>query len=125
MGHTTDFDDVRRAMQPFGTTATLITINESTAPHVVTAVIDVDDGYLVADVGAKTRSNLAERPALALVWNPVDESEYQLILDGRVADLGEPNDRGVSTIRVAVTGGIMHRIAGLPPGPPTCRSLAS
>src|SRR5262245_24625480 len=82
MSHTTAFEDVRRAIEPFGATATLITVNDSMAPHVVTAVIAVADDHLSADVGNSTRKNLLARPSLALVWNPVGDGEYQLILDG-------------------------------------------
>ena len=92
-------------------------------PHVVTAMIGIDGDRLVAHVGSRTRSNVIDHPGLTVVWNPVDDGEYQLILDGTAEHVGEPNDRDVSTLRIAVVGGILHRLAGLPEGPPTCRSL--
>ena len=123
MPHEAEFDDVRRLIGEFGSRATLVTVTESLRPHVVTAMIGIDGDRLVADVGSRTRSNVIDHPGLTVVWNPVDDGEYQLILDGTAEHVGEPNDRDVSTLRIAVVGGILHRLAGLPEGPPTCRSL--
>ena len=124
MAHAAAFDDVRRAVADFGPRATVITVADSLRPHVVTAVVGVDSESLVIDVGAGSRANLAAYPGLALVWNPPGDGEYQLILDGTAAHIGEPDARGVSTVRIAVAGGILHRLAGLPDGAPSCRSLA-
>jgi hypothetical protein len=125
MAHQADFDEVRRLIGEFGPRATLVTVTESLRPHVVTVMIGVDGGRLVADVGLRTRSNVIGHPDLTVVWNPVDGGEYQLILDGTAEGVGEPDERDVSTLRIAVVGGILHRLAGLPEGPPTCRSLAA
>ena len=125
MPHEIEFDDVRRAIAEFGSRATLVTVTEALRPHIVTAVIGVDRDRLVADVGSTTRSNAITHPRLCLVWNPDGDGEYQLILDGTAEDIGEPNERQVSRLRIAVVGGIFHRLAGLPEGPPTCRSLAA
>ena len=125
MAHKVDFDDVRRLIGEFGSRATLVTVTESLRPHVVTAMIGIDGDRLVADVGSRTRSNVIDHPGLSLVWNPDGDREYQLILDGTAEHIGEPNQRQVSALRIAVVGGILHRLAGLPEGPPTCRSLAA
>ena len=124
MTHGVKFDDVRRLVGEFGSRATLVTVTESLHPHIVTAMVDIDGDRLVAEVGSRTRSNVLGHPDLTLVWNPDGDDEYQLILDGTAEHIGEPNERDVSTIRIAVVGGILHRLAGLPEGPPTCLSLA-
>jgi len=123
--HSTEFDDVRRAIGEFGLRATLVTVTELLRPHVVTAMIGIDGDRLVTDVGSRTRSNVINHPGLSLVWNPTGDGQYQLILDGTAEHIGEPNERNVSTLRIAVVGGIFHRLVGLPDGPPTCRSLAT
>jgi hypothetical protein len=120
-----EFDDVRRLIGEFGSRATLVTVTESLRPHIVTAMVAIDGDRLVADVGSRTRSNVLDHPGLTLVWNPDGDDEYQLILDGTAEHIGEPNVREVSTLRIAVVGGILHRLAGLPEGPPTCLSLAA
>jgi hypothetical protein len=125
VAHVVEFDDVRRLIGEFGSRATLVTVTESLRPHIVTAMVAVDGDRLVADVGSRTRSNVLDHPGLTLVWNPDGDDEYQLILDGTAEHIGEPNGREVSTLRIAVVGGILHRIAGLPEGPPTCLSLSA
>ncbi len=125
MAHEAEFDDVRRLIDEFGSRATLVTVTESLRPHIVTAMIGIDGERLVADVGSRTRSNVIGHPGLTVVWNPPGDGEYQLILDGTAEHVGEPNEREVSTLRIAVIGGILHRLSGLPEGPPTCQSLAS
>jgi hypothetical protein len=124
MAHAAAFDDVRRAVADFGPRATIITVAESLRPHVVTAVVGVDGESLLIDVGAGTRANLVAHPDLALVWTPPGNGEYELILDGTAEHIGEPDGRSVSTVRIAVAGGILHRLAGLPDGAPSCRSLS-
>ncbi len=125
MPHQAKFDDVRRLIGEFGSRATLVTVTASLRPHIVTAMIRVDGERLVADVGSSTRCNAIDHPDLTVVWNPRDDGEYQLILDGTAEHVGEPDDRDVSTLRIAIVGGIFHRLAGLPEGPPTCRSLTA
>jgi hypothetical protein len=125
VAHEAGFGDVRRLISEFGSRATLVTVTESLRPHIVTAMIGVDGDRLVADVGSRTRSNVIDYPGLTVVWNPPGDGEYQMILDGTAEHIGEPNERDVSTLRIAVVGGILHRLAGLPEGPPTCRSLAA
>ena len=125
MPHQAQFADVRRLIGDFGPRAMLISVTESPRPHVVTAMVRIDGDHLVADVGPRTRANVVDRPGVALVWHPRGDDEYQLIIDGMVDDVGGPDDRDVTTLRIAVVGGILHRLAGLPDGPPTCRSLAA
>lgn len=62
---------------------------------------------------------------MTLLWDAVDDGEYQLILDGVAESVGEPDDRSVSSVSIAVTRGILHRLAGLPSGQPTCRAIDS
>ena len=102
----------------------MVTVTEAPRPHVVSALVRLDGESLLVDVGPTTRSNLAARPGCALVWDPASGGEYQLILDGSAEDVGTPGDDGVSTVRLRVVGGILHRLAGLPDGVPTCKSLA-
>ncbi|MBV9513470.1 MAG: pyridoxamine 5'-phosphate oxidase family protein [Mycobacteriaceae bacterium] len=125
MAHDAEFDDVRRLIGEFGSRATLVSVNESLRPHVVTAMIGFDRDRLVTEVGSRTRSNVTSHPGLTIVWNPTGAGEYQLIVDGTAEQIGKPNERDVSMLRIAVVGGILHRLAGLPDGPPTCLSLAA
>jgi hypothetical protein len=125
MPHQVQFDDVRRRIGEFGSRATVVTVTESLRPHTVSAMIGIDGDRLVADVGSTTRSNVLDHPALALVWEPAGDGEYQLILNCTAEHVGAPDEREVSTLRIVVVGGILHRLAGLPDGPPTCLKLAA
>ena len=82
VGREVQFADVRRRVAEFGDRATLITVNASNSPHVVSTIVEVVDGRLLTHVGQRTAANLAERSALSLVWQPPNGGEYQLIVDG-------------------------------------------
>ena len=125
VGHAVEFADVRRRVSEFGDRATLVTVTESSAPHVVSTVIEVIGDRLRTRVGQRTAANLAEHPALSLVWHPPGGGEYQLIVDG----IAEPTDAtqgadGTTTISIVVTGGILHRLAELPGDAPSCIALS-
>ena len=124
MGRAVEFADVRRRVAEFGDRATLITVTMSNTPHVVSTVVGVSDGRLLTRVGQRTAANLAERSALSLVWQPVDGGEYQLIVDG-IAEQADAVEgvEGVTAISIVVTGGILHRLAGLPDDGPSCVAL--
>jgi hypothetical protein len=123
VSHEVEFAAVTREIDRFGERATLVSVGDGGAPHVVTTIVDVGDERLLVEVGSRTSENLRLRPRLSLVWEPSDGGEYQLILDGSAEQVGGPDERGVSVVTVAVDGGILHRLAGLPAGVPTCRAL--
>lgn len=123
MSKTVAFVDVHRRIQEFGPRATLITVTDDGAPHVVSVVVGMAGETIEVRVGSRTRTNLGHRPRLTLVWNPVDDGEYQLLIDGTAADVGEPDERGVSRVTIAVDGGILHRLAELPGDGPSCITL--
>ena len=118
------FADVHRRVAEFGDRATLITVNASNSPHVVSTIVQVVDGQLITNVGQRTAANLAERSALSLVWQPPNGGEYQLILDGIADHVDVVEDGGgVATISIVVTRGILHRLVGLPDDGPSCVAL--
>jgi hypothetical protein len=124
MGRAVDFADVRRHVSEFGGRATLITVTKSSTPHVVSTVVDVIEDRLRTRVGQRTADNLAEHPALTLVWQPVEGGEYQLILDGVVEPGGaDAGVDGVTAISIEVTHGILHRLAELAGDAPSCVAL--
>ncbi|HEX4984058.1 MAG TPA: hypothetical protein VFV63_20305 [Ilumatobacteraceae bacterium] len=124
MAHAVEFADVRRRVEEFGDRATLVTITESSVPHVVSTVVEVVDDRLRTRVGQRTAANLVAHPALSLVWHPADGGEYQLIVDG-IAEPTAANQSvdGVTTVSIVVTGGILHRLAELPGDAPSCIAL--
>ena len=104
-------DDLAATVARFGF-AYLVTIGDDGRPH-VTAVSPVatDHGLVVADLGRRTRANLAARPVVTLVWPPSTADGYSLIVDGDSALSG-------GALVVTPTRAVLHRPAPAPaPGP--------
>jgi hypothetical protein len=75
--------------------------------HISAVHATVRDGALrVVDAGDRTRRHIAARPSITMLWPPLDQSGYSLIVDG-VATLGD------GEITVAPTRAVLHR-----PAPP-------
>lgn len=60
----------------------LITVGEDLRAHTVAVRPVLADGVLRVDgLGRRTRANLAERPAVSVVWPPTEDGGYTLIVD--------------------------------------------
>ena len=85
--------------------AYLLTASESGAPRAVAVTPVLEGGeLLVHEVGRRTRDNALQRPDVALVWPPLSESDYSLIVDGRAASAGEG-------LRIVPARAVLHRAA--------------
>jgi hypothetical protein len=118
------FADVRRRVTEYGPRATLVTITAEGLPHVVSVVIELDGDRLVAGIGPRTADNLAVQAGCTLTWPPADGGEFQLILDGRAEEIGEPDDAGVRRVSLSIARGILHRLPELPEPGPSCVVLS-
>jgi len=127
MSRAASFEDVTRHVDEFGDRAMLVSVTDSGAPHVVSVVVERADDRLLVRVGPGTRANVGTRPAVSLVWPPVDGGDYQLIVDGVATptDDGVGDGEGPSAVSITVTSGILHRLAGLGGDAPSCVSLAA
>ena len=123
MAKLTTFEQVRTGIATYGDLAAVITVGDDGRPHVSSSRVVVGDDRLIAEVGARSRGFLEQRPQMTLVWHPNAGDEYQLIIDGTAASFGDPSDDGVSTVSIDVDGGIQHRLAGLDGDAPTCRPV--
>jgi hypothetical protein len=124
MGRPVQFAQVRHHIEQFGPCATVVTVGEAGAPHVVSALVELRDDGVALRVGPRTRANLTGQARLTLTWPPVGGGSYQLILDGVAGEISAPDDAGVSEVAVAVDNGILHRVAGAPEDQPSCVPLA-
>ena len=115
--------EITAALELYGERATLITISDEGRPHVTTSPIRVSGDELIAGIGARSRTNLEQRPTITLLWQPPADGEYQLIIDGTATRIDEPDATGVSTAHITVDAGIQHRIAGLPTQNQSCRAV--
>lgn len=119
-----EFTDVRRHIADYGELAVLVTVTPDGLPHVGTVVVSVgEDESIGFRAGPRTRANLHEQPRLSLTWPPTDGGAYQLILDGVVHQLNEPDADGSCAVSARVDRGILHRLAGRPDAGPSCRTL--
>jgi hypothetical protein len=87
--------------------AYLVTIGGDARAHVVAVTTRLaNDTLLVADLGRRTRANVATHPSVTLVWPPANPSDYSLIVDG----VGSIRD---AELAVTPTRAVLHR-----PAPP-------
>lgn len=106
MGTKVDLDRLADALSEYAY-AYLITSNEQGYPHAVavrTALVDTE--LHIGGFGWRSRANAGDRPVVALVYPPVVEGGYSLIVDGTAS----PTDDGLA---VTPTVAVLHR----PPQP--------
>jgi hypothetical protein len=78
-----DIDELAAQLESFGF-AYLLSVGEDLRPHAVAVRPALAQGLLVVEaLGRRTRENLGARPDVSLVWPPVDDGGYSLIVDGR------------------------------------------
>lgn len=64
--------------------AYLLTVGDDLRAHAVAVMPTLSGGHLTVEgLGRRTRSNLVSRPDASLVWPPVAEGGYSLIVDAR------------------------------------------
>jgi hypothetical protein len=90
--------------------AYLLTASERGAPHVVAVTPVLQAGELAVNgTGRRTRDNAQQRPGVALVWPPLSEADYSLIVDGQAVVTSDG-------LRIAPVRAVLHRPA--PSGQP-------
>ncbi|ORW91275.1 hypothetical protein AWB92_19045 [Mycobacterium sp. IEC1808] len=108
--------DVKRlaAALPDFPFAYLITVGEDYRVHTVTVEPRLHDGAVldVGLIGGRTRTNLAHRRDVTLLWPPREPGGYSLIVDGS-AEVTESDD---DTVRLGVVPerALLHREADSP-----------
>jgi hypothetical protein len=109
-----EVDDLARALEDFGA-GYLLTVGSGGTVKVVTVEPTVGDGVVrVARPGAGTLANLADNPAVTLVFPPPEPKGFTLLVDGT----GEVDG---ADVRVTPAGAVLHRPASHADGPPAPR----
>ena len=99
-----DLDELAAHVATYGL-AYLLTVTDDQRAHAVAVHPSVsDDGVAVDGIGGRTLANLDARPDVSLVWPPVEEGGYTLIVDGRATT----TERGVA---IAPRHAVLHRPA--------------
>lgn len=103
--------DLRRALEDFGA-GYLLTTSSSGTVKVVTVEPTVEDGVvLVTGPGQGTLGNLAGNTAVTLVFPPLEQRGFTMLVDGTAETVGDD-------VRIAPTGAVLHRPASHADGPP-------
>jgi hypothetical protein len=112
-------DRLREEVDTYGPRAFLVTVGPGGGrAHVVSVLVRLDGGSLVAGAGRTSCANAASNPDVTLLWPPaVAEGPYSLIVDGHASVDGE------ATIRVEPTRAVLHRVAGVDDAVPNCVPL--
>jgi hypothetical protein len=97
-------DELAQTMQRYPLSY-LLTVSEGERVHAVAASAVVEtDRLRVGPLGRHTQANAGERPAVTVLWPPVEPDGYSLIVDGEA----ELSDDGVL---VSPTRAVLHRAA--------------
>src|SRR5437879_52143 len=75
-------DGLRAAVEERGGCAYLITVSDDARPHAVHVAVRWEGGVLAADVGNRSATNAAARPAVSLLYPIRAAGDYSLIVDG-------------------------------------------
>ena len=99
-----DLERLREQTDEFGPLAYVVTVNQDGRPHIVSAEVTWRDSQLVAGAGRRTGTNASARPSVTLLWPPVGDGGFSLLVDGDAVLDGE---------QVVITPGsaILHRTA--------------
>jgi len=85
--------------------AYLVTVGEAARAHVLAVTPEaVDAGLLVGGIGRNSLANATANPNVTLVWPPVSDGGYSLIVDGS-ATVGD------GELTIAPVKAILHRPA--------------
>ncbi len=103
-------------IQEYGRSAFLITVGDSGTPHVVSVTVDWDGATLTAAAGRTSRSNVAARPTVTVLWPGGVDAEYGLLVDGTASAMDGPD----GPLTITPTSGILHRLAEAEGDGPTC-----
>ncbi|HEX5266104.1 MAG TPA: hypothetical protein VFW24_04975 [Acidimicrobiales bacterium] len=102
-----DLEKLRDSVERFGALAYLLTTGADGRPHAVSVHMEWDAGRLVTRAGRRTVANAADRPSVSLLWPPVSDDGFSLIVDGSAS---------VDSDRMAIrpTTAVLHRQASGP-----------
>lgn len=89
MSVTVELERLRQEVTRFGSSPYLLTVSDDGRPHATVVRVTWAGNALGAGVGRRSAANVAERPDVSLLWPPVDEEGFSLIVDGRASVDGE------------------------------------
>ena len=100
-------DELAATMSRYGF-AYVVTVSDSGRPHLVAVRPVVSGDELSVSVGRTSLANAAARPEITLVFPPVDEGGFSLVVDA-TASAGANSESG--GLRLTATWAVLHRPA--------------
>ena len=102
-------DQLREQLERFGSSPYLLTVGDDGRPHATAVTATFDGARFVLEVGRKSAANAATRPDVTLLWAPVDDERFSLIVDGAAGVDGQ-------TVAITPAKAILHRQRADGPG---------
>jgi len=109
--------DLRDAVARRGTGAYILTVSDDARPHAVHTTVRWEGDVLAADVGTRSASNAAARPAVSLLFAIRHDGDYSLIIDGHAV---VESREGASRLLMTPTKAVLHRPAAAPDPASAC-----
>ncbi len=105
-----ELQQLREQIASSGPAIFLISVRDGERPHVVSTEVRWEGDLLAMDVGGRTASNVADCPAVTLLW-PAAGQDYSLLVDGLARIDG-------GALTVEPTSAVLHRsvLASAPDG---------
>jgi hypothetical protein len=104
-----ELDRLHEEVARFGPRPYLLTVSDDGRPHATSVSITFDGGSIVAGVGRRSAANVDARPVISLLWPPVEDGGFSLIVDGTGSVDGEE-------VSVTPEKAILHRQRADGPG---------
>jgi hypothetical protein len=102
-----DPSELAPAVREFGSTAYLLTSDDDGRPRVNQVAPSVEADRISATVGGSASRNASARPAVTVLWPPVEEGGFTLIADGMAIVPGEPGPD--AALEIVVSSAVLHR----------------
>ena len=102
-------DELREQVARFGSSPYLLTVSDDGRPHATAVTVALDGEVFRLDVGRRSAANAAARPDVTLLWPPVDEERFSLIVDGDASVDGQ-------AVTITPAKAILHRQRADGPG---------
>jgi hypothetical protein len=103
-----DPDRLAESVVEYGPTAYLLTSDDDGRPRVNQVTVLISKNRVSVTAGGSASRNAKARPAVTMLWPPVDDRGFSLIADG-IAEVGEAGPG--AAIDIVVTSAVMHRRA--------------
>ena len=84
-----ELDRLHEEVGRFGAHPYLLTVSDDGRPHATSITVTFEGDELVAGVGRRSAANVGERPDVTMLWAPIEDGGFSLIVDGRAAVDGE------------------------------------